>query len=325
MGDEEDALLAAIRATPEDDVPRVVYADWLDEHGRGDRAAFVRLQIRLAEMARTLFPHDTNGRGDYCECGVCQEYTRGQQQAAELLAGDHGRNWRHWAGPAVEVIPDGAYYYDHIEFDRGFVEAVTCPWAAWAEHGDAIRARHPVTAVTLTDWPEIAFGPITEFAVPDWKLGPNGRIVHRLWSVTEGGRTRRFSVSLAFSDEDMFAGPDHHRQKQGIFDRQVEAARTPAGYLSLRWPGVRFTLPPEPIVRVNGEPVERVTSWQVGVTYTAVSQIAEQAANTPNLRVSADPPQDPPTAAPDPGELRRNSRKRAIPKATGRGRFPRAR
>ena len=42
---EEEALLAAIRANPEDDTPRLVYADWLDEHGRAKRAAHIRASV----------------------------------------------------------------------------------------------------------------------------------------------------------------------------------------------------------------------------------------------------------------------------------------
>ena len=42
------ALLAAIRAAPDDDAPRLIYADWLDEHGQPERAEFIRVQIELA-------------------------------------------------------------------------------------------------------------------------------------------------------------------------------------------------------------------------------------------------------------------------------------
>lgn len=45
---DHDALLAAVLAAPADDLPRLVYADWLDEHGDPDRAAFIRTQVRLA-------------------------------------------------------------------------------------------------------------------------------------------------------------------------------------------------------------------------------------------------------------------------------------
>jgi uncharacterized protein (TIGR02996 family) len=42
------ALLAAIRAAPKDDAPRLIFADWLDENGRPARAEFIRVQCALA-------------------------------------------------------------------------------------------------------------------------------------------------------------------------------------------------------------------------------------------------------------------------------------
>lgn len=45
---DHDALLAAICENPDDDTPRLVFADWLDEHERGEQAAFVRAQVELA-------------------------------------------------------------------------------------------------------------------------------------------------------------------------------------------------------------------------------------------------------------------------------------
>jgi uncharacterized protein (TIGR02996 family) len=44
---DEAAFLAAIRAAPGDDTPRLVYADWLDDQG-DTRAEFIRLQHQLA-------------------------------------------------------------------------------------------------------------------------------------------------------------------------------------------------------------------------------------------------------------------------------------
>lgn len=50
---EEEALLAAIAAAPADALPRLVYADWLEE--RGDkRAEFIRLQHQLADVLDRL-------------------------------------------------------------------------------------------------------------------------------------------------------------------------------------------------------------------------------------------------------------------------------
>lgn len=51
------ALLDACRAAPADDTPRLILADWLEERGESDRAAFLRAQVELshptADAART--------------------------------------------------------------------------------------------------------------------------------------------------------------------------------------------------------------------------------------------------------------------------------
>ena len=45
-----DAFLQVIQQTPDDDAPRLVYADWLEE--RGDpRGEFIRLQCRRLQLA----------------------------------------------------------------------------------------------------------------------------------------------------------------------------------------------------------------------------------------------------------------------------------
>src|SRR5262245_53611857 len=58
---DEAALLAAIRTNPEEDTPRLAYADWLDEQGgelNTAHAEFIRIQIELdrAEPRRTEPP-----------------------------------------------------------------------------------------------------------------------------------------------------------------------------------------------------------------------------------------------------------------------------
>lgn len=53
MSDEE-SLLTAVFAAPEDDAPRLVYADWLEENGRAERA-----------LMAVSSPHLTESRGRY--------------------------------------------------------------------------------------------------------------------------------------------------------------------------------------------------------------------------------------------------------------------
>jgi uncharacterized protein (TIGR02996 family) len=45
---DHDALLRAICEYPDDDTPRLIFADFLEENGEAERAAFVRAQVELA-------------------------------------------------------------------------------------------------------------------------------------------------------------------------------------------------------------------------------------------------------------------------------------
>lgn len=45
---DEAGLLSAIREAPADDLPRLVYADWLEDQGRHERGELIRLQLALA-------------------------------------------------------------------------------------------------------------------------------------------------------------------------------------------------------------------------------------------------------------------------------------
>jgi len=85
---DESALLAAIRAAPEDDAPRLVYADWLDEHGQPERAEFIRVQVALAR-------HDDPAL---------------RRREAEILAARHDA----FAGPLAAP-------HLRFRFERGFV------------------------------------------------------------------------------------------------------------------------------------------------------------------------------------------------------------
>jgi uncharacterized protein (TIGR02996 family) len=49
---EREAFLRAIFESPDDDAPRLVYADWLEENKDPLQAAFVRVQVELAKLAR---------------------------------------------------------------------------------------------------------------------------------------------------------------------------------------------------------------------------------------------------------------------------------
>jgi uncharacterized protein (TIGR02996 family) len=52
----EDAFQASILESPDDDALRLIYADWLDEHGQPKRAEFIRVQCQLAQLDPGITP-----------------------------------------------------------------------------------------------------------------------------------------------------------------------------------------------------------------------------------------------------------------------------
>src|SRR6201986_5154337 len=73
---EREAFLRAICDNPDDDTPRLVFADWLQENGEEDRGEFIRLQIEVAGLP--------DGKKNQ----------RKQSREKELLAA-HREMWEH--------------------------------------------------------------------------------------------------------------------------------------------------------------------------------------------------------------------------------------
>jgi uncharacterized protein (TIGR02996 family) len=70
-------FLAEICANPDDDTPRLVYADWLEDHGDPDRAELIRAQV---ELARAPAPRSRTRR-------------RQLEQRVKALWKQHGKEW----------------------------------------------------------------------------------------------------------------------------------------------------------------------------------------------------------------------------------------
>jgi uncharacterized protein (TIGR02996 family) len=112
--DMHSSFLADIAANPEDDAPRLVYADWLDDNGDPDRAAFIRAQCRLARM------------------GPCNPERFALEADAEDLLAKHGKKW-------LKLPKVGA----RVEWARGFPHRLAFPVAKFLTQGDAVLAAAP--------------------------------------------------------------------------------------------------------------------------------------------------------------------------------------
>ena len=79
---DREPFLRAIYAAPDDDLPRLVFADYLDEQGDSDRAELIRVQCErakydtsalwqrdeaLRESLSELFPEMTSYRRGFCD------------------------------------------------------------------------------------------------------------------------------------------------------------------------------------------------------------------------------------------------------------------
>jgi uncharacterized protein (TIGR02996 family) len=118
-------FLRAVADDPDDDAPRLAYADWLEEHGDPDRATFIRLQCRTAERERSeevAFPDPEVRRAD------------------ELIEANEDR----W-GAELPALP-GVGYWFHGAF-RGFPTVRFRNPDDLVRHGECILAATPLEAV----------------------------------------------------------------------------------------------------------------------------------------------------------------------------------
>jgi uncharacterized protein (TIGR02996 family) len=194
-------FLAAVIAAPDDDNPRLIAADWLDE--RGDvRGEFIRVQV---ELARTPEPAvTTQGRiaADDVDdmrsrCRRCREVPAGLCRWHELCRRERELLDRYTFGfIAAPSVPNRAWRLDSdplcaddpaflgCTFRRGFIESITCDWASWliahehvywhpAQPRDCPPGACPIRRVALTSGPVVRWTDATgrnewcQLAAPD--------------------------------------------------------------------------------------------------------------------------------------------------------------
>jgi uncharacterized protein (TIGR02996 family) len=116
----DDAFLQAIIEDPDNDVPRLVYADWLEERGR-PHGEFIRIQCELARA-----------------CPGDERLPSLRRREEELL----GQHRREWLGPLHSL----AYRWD---FKRGFPEEAALPAQDFLESVAQLFHSTPLRLVRL--------------------------------------------------------------------------------------------------------------------------------------------------------------------------------
>jgi len=117
-----EGFMHAIIERPDDETPRLVYADWLDENGQPERAEFIRIQCELAKM----MPDD-------------RLYTGLQLRQRKLFA-EHSPYWLgKLRGP-----------FGLKDFQRGFLARVRLHAQSFVAHANTLFRLGPIRDVSLT-------------------------------------------------------------------------------------------------------------------------------------------------------------------------------
>jgi uncharacterized protein (TIGR02996 family) len=127
-----DVFMADILDRPDDDAPRLIFADWLEDNGQADRAEFIRLQCAIQTGAL----HD---------------------RAVQLLRA----HWEEWAGPLRELVGSnasrmnqgwllgGMHREDVRRFRRGFVESLTLDTTTFLQRAEELYRLAPIRHLSL--------------------------------------------------------------------------------------------------------------------------------------------------------------------------------
>jgi uncharacterized protein (TIGR02996 family) len=136
------AFLRAIHAAPDDAAPRLVFADWLDEHGEPERADLIRRMI--AAPSYTFF---------WNQCRRAKKPRHVHKETLRAICRLKGRLSavcrEKWS-----KLPD----VERVTIRRGLAEAVTMPARPFLATAPQLFMRHPIQTITLSDfWAAYSF------------------------------------------------------------------------------------------------------------------------------------------------------------------------
>lgn len=225
-------LVNAVRAAPDDDLPRLVLADWLEEHDAPDWAEFIRVHCEAAR-----FPHAARIWSDtFTDAeAVIPDWQRALT-CARLVR-------ELWPAVAEVMFADVANEHDFVQFEpdgqcvfgdevitpellyavrRGFVEGVIHPLLyRWIDgsrsfSGPLLVSRQPVRWVRFTDHVH------SDFRITSWSGVPGDNTTstsrRRLpWCIAS--RLTKFVRRT----EEATADPPHHVWHYADWERAAEA------------------------------------------------------------------------------------------------------
>ncbi|MBX9580190.1 MAG: TIGR02996 domain-containing protein [Gemmataceae bacterium] len=227
---DHDALVRAVCEAPDDDTPRLVYADYLDDHGGHDRAAFVRAQV---ELARTPA---------WEPFAVLCRHRR-----PDWLTGDP---FRHTLPP---LPPGASVHWVSPPFRRGFGYRLGVRSATdWEEFGRPLFGKAPVAELHL--WA----------AVPPGEWARHLRAVHLAANPVEPLRAVCAAPAVGLTDIH-FHRADHPGMEFLVQDLLASPLRGAIHGLHFR---TGYTDLEELLAALPGAALDRLTLANMGLTWS---------------------------------------------------------
>lgn len=175
---DRDGLYAAIFANPDDDAPRLVLADWLEENGQSKRAEFIRLQVEAARLPKGKARTALEGR-------------------AGRISAKHGPDWLSGTG----LTPA------EVGFHRGFPDELTLTdGVGEVESEDEEPEEDPLASrlTALRSWPELGCVRRLHFYSESGDGGNGEGVVRVLADAREYGRVAELTLTgLIVNPEDL--------------------------------------------------------------------------------------------------------------------------
>jgi uncharacterized protein (TIGR02996 family) len=119
-----DALLQAIIDEPEDDSLRLIYADWLADHGQPERSELIRVEVEMFPRLVEGLEPEVADDPEYHRLGRIREALKIQHAAT-------------WFGPFAALSPQ-------CGTERGFLSAATVSARLFANRADELFAAAPL-------------------------------------------------------------------------------------------------------------------------------------------------------------------------------------
>lgn len=137
----EYAFLADIIAKPEDDLPRLVFADWLDENGQEERARWIRIQVELERTMPDRRPWYIPGNWpdevrptskQNLERHIWRQAVESEEVFDWFRVFDHNFTAAAYVGRMSGGDPETGGTDDRLAIvRRGFVDEIRCTLAEW--------------------------------------------------------------------------------------------------------------------------------------------------------------------------------------------------